>query len=57
MNQIRIATIKATGEKIKVYRLENYNWYDYDAINDSINPTAPKAGKKEFEKKELIFNR
>lgn len=52
------ATIKATGENIKVYKLGqgssgNGNFYDYDGIPEYAKPSAPKANKKEFSPDEL----
>lgn len=47
--------IKATGETINVYLLNNGNYYDYDNMGADKLPSATKANKKEFEKNELIF--
>ena len=44
-----------TGEEIEVYRLSNGNYYDYHNMGVSDIASAPKAGKKEFKKKELLF--
>ena len=53
---IKEATIRATGENIKVYLLNRCTYYDYDNMFEHQPPSASKAGKKEFNKKELIFN-
>ena len=50
-----IATVKATGEKLNVYKLKNGNYYDYDSMGANLPPSAPKAGKKEFSPTELIL--
>ena len=47
------AIIKATNEKINVYRLNNGNYYDYDNMGENMPPAAIKSGKKEFSKDEL----
>ena len=49
------ATIKATGEVINVYQLSGGTYYDYDNMGEDKPPSAPKAGKKEFKKEELLF--
>ena len=50
------ATVKATGEKLTVYKLGNGNYYDYKAMGASEPPTASKAGKKEFTPSELTIS-
>jgi len=55
MSDLKKATIIATSEQINVYKLENGNYYDYDGLGENKPPTATKANKKEFEKKELRF--
>ena len=52
---IKQVTIKATGEKINVYLLNRGTYYDYENMGEHLPPSAIKAGKKEFNKKELIF--
>lgn len=52
---VRLATVIKTGETIKVYQLQNGNYYDYEGMSEAKPPTATGAGKKEFEKKELKF--
>jgi len=47
------ATVKATGEELTVYLLQNGNYYDYKAMGANEPPSAPKAGKKEFTRDEL----
>jgi hypothetical protein len=47
------ATVKATNEKLIVYRLNNGNYYDYQNMGANQPPAAPKAGKKEFKADEL----
>jgi len=49
-------TIKSTGEKIKAYKLENGNWYDYDGMGANSPPTS-KTGKREFTKEEIIIGK
>lgn len=51
------ATVKATGEKLVVYKLHSGNWYDYDNMGAGDPPKALKAGKKEFTKDELIIGK
>lgn len=51
--QIKPVTVRATGEKLNVYKLQNGNYYDYDAMGAGDPPTAHKADKKEFTKNEL----
>lgn len=48
------ATIKATGETIRVYKLHDQDFYDYDNMGEDKPPAASKAGKKKFSKEELI---
>lgn len=56
MSNLKIeATVKATGEKVIVYKLNNGNYYDYERMGANEHPTASKAGKKEFAKDELIL--
>ena len=50
------ATIKTTGETITVFSLNNGSYYDYYNMGEEKPPSAIKAGKKEFEKGELIFD-
>lgn len=47
------AIIKATGEKITVYKLRNGNYYDRLAMGENEKPFAQKANKKEFAPEEL----
>jgi len=54
MGQIKKATVIATGEKIKVYKLNGGRWHDYDS-QGSFPPSAPKSGKREFSDHELKF--
>lgn len=49
------ATVKATGEKLIVYKLHNGNYHDYENMGMDKPPAAAKAGKKEFTKSELII--
>jgi len=49
------ATIKATSEKITVYRLNNGNYFDFENMGANMPPSAVKAGKKEFKESELII--
>lgn len=52
------ATVKATGEKLRVYKLKSGNYYDYDNMGADLKmfpPSAPRANKKEFTKEELIL--
>ena len=51
------ATVKATGEKISVYKLHNGNYYDYKNMGENEPPQATKAGKKEFAPDELIIGK
>ncbi len=46
------ATVKATGEKITVYKLDDGTWYDYDKMGQH-EPPQSKTGKKKFEASEL----
>lgn len=56
MNNPKIeATVKATGEKLIVYRKHNGNYYDYEKMGANELPSAPKANKKEFTKDELTL--
>lgn len=50
------ATVKATNEKIVVYRLANGNYYDSMAIGADAKPSAHIANKKEFTPDELIIH-
>ena len=50
------ATIKSTGEIIKVYKLKNGNYHDYENMGYSEPPKAHKAGKKEFTPSELTIS-
>ena len=52
-NPVLKATVISTGETVLVYRLKNGNYNDYENMGASLPPTAIKAGKKEFEPKEL----
>lgn len=47
------AKVKATGEVLTVYKLQNGYWYDYVNMGVNYPPSAPKAGKKEFKENEL----
>ena len=47
------AVVKETGEKLKVYKLHNSNYYDFDNMGADMPPKALKANKKEFTKDEL----
>lgn len=49
------AIIKATDEKIIVYKLRNGNYYDFNNMSSSEPPSAPKANKKEFLPNELTI--
>lgn len=51
------AKVTDTGERLKVYKLANNNWYDYDAMEQDKAPTAVKAGKKMFSAGELQLNK
>ena len=51
------ATVKATGEKLNVYKLHNGNFFDYDNMGGNMPPSAAKAGKKEFAPEELIIGK
>lgn len=51
------AKVLATNERLKVYKLANGNWYDYDGMEQDKPPTAVKADKKEFSAKELQLNK
>ena len=53
MNPTLTATIKATGERIRLYKLNNGNYYDFDNMGANQPPSAPKANKKEFTKDKL----
>ncbi len=55
MSKLIKATIIETGEQVNVYKLENGNYYDFDGLGENNPPTAVKANKKEFTKKELRF--
>jgi len=51
------AIVKATSETLKVYRLKNGNYYDFENMGENMPPSAKKAGKKEFKPDELIMQR
>ena len=51
------ARVIATAERLKVYRLANGNWYDYDNQEQDKPPVAVKANKKEFSSDELQLNK
>jgi hypothetical protein len=55
MAQTFTATVKSTGETLTVYKLQNGNYYDYENMGANMPPSAQKAGKKEFDKTELIL--
>lgn len=46
------ATIKTTGERITVYKLNSGNYYDYDRMG-AKEPAQSKTGKKEFTPQQL----
>lgn len=52
------ATVKSTGEKIKVYPSRNLPdvWYDFDNMGCDKPPAAMRAGKKQFQSSELIIH-
>lgn len=51
------ATVRATGEKLTVYKLiQAGTFYDYDNMGGDKPPAAMKAGKKEFRPDELIIH-
>lgn len=56
-NPVLEATVKATGEVLAVYKLNNGNYYDYDNMGAHLPPFAAKSNKKEFQKSELIIGR
>ena len=47
------AKVKATGEELIVYSLQNGDWCDYIGMGVSDPPSAPKSGKKQFTKDEI----
>ena len=47
------ATIKSTGERIRVYKLRDGNYADYDNMGMDQPPKAMKANKKVFTESEL----
>lgn len=54
------ATVKATGEKLLVYKLSGGNYYDYKNMGADLKmfpPSAPIANKKEFAPDELVIGR
>lgn len=54
------ATVKATGEKLLVYKLNSGNYYDYKSAGVDLKmfpPSAPIANKKEFTPDELVIGR
>lgn len=51
------AKVIATAERLKVYKTANGTWYDYDNQDEKQPPSAPKAGKKEFQPEELEVNK
>ena len=51
------AKVIDTSERLKVYRLANGNWYDYDNQEQDKPPIAVNAGKKEFLPDELQLNK
>lgn len=51
------AKVIATKEILKVYKLANGNWYDYDNQQQDKPPVAVKANKKEFSPDELQLNK
>ena len=51
------ATVKSTGEKLTVYKLQNGNYYDFEAMWHNEPPSAPKSGKKEFSPSELTIDK
>ncbi len=53
-NETKKATVVATGEQLNVYKLNNGNWYDFDAMGAS-KPATSSTGKKEFKNEELII--
>ena len=55
--EIYKAKVIDTGERLKVYKLANGNWYDYDNMDKDAPPSAVKANKKEFSAEELQLNK
>jgi hypothetical protein len=50
------ATVKETGEKITVYKMNSGKYYDYDKMG--VHEIAQsKTGKKEFRPDELIIGK
>ena len=49
------ATVKKTGENLIVYSLKDGNFYDFENLSEALPPSAPKSGKKEFTKDEIII--
>lgn len=51
------AKVIATNETLKVYKLANGGYYDYENQEEEDPPAAKKAGKKEFRPEELAVNK
>ncbi len=55
--EIYKAKVLDTNERLTVYKLANGNYYDYEAMEHELPPSAVKANKKEFRANELQLNK
>lgn len=55
MNDLKTATVKATGKSVKVYRLKNGNWCDYANCHTQYAAEQKDGSGKITQKAELTF--